>query len=122
MVVRQVRIRGVPPEPGETLLRKVHATVGGLYRTGDLYLTSRRLVWVAHRLSRLLTLFLSDRQILIPLREIDECYPKAFSLLIEANGRTYRFSLYRWFTPLLWWRLTRRWAAAINEARRLPPS
>jgi hypothetical protein len=104
-------------EGGETVLGKVHATLDGLNNTGDLHLTSRRLIWVAHRLRLPLTSLLGERQVLMHLGDIDSCYARAFVLVVEAGQRRYEFRVYRWFTPLLWWRLTRRWAAAINDAK-----
>jgi hypothetical protein len=110
-------LRGVLLEPDETVLSEVHATVDGQNNSGDMYLTSRRLIWVAHRVRPPLTLLLAERQILIPLADIQRCYAKAFVLCVEAGERVYQFALYKWFTPLLWWRLTRRWAEAINAAK-----
>ena len=109
-------IRGVELWPGETILDKVHAILYGLNNTRDLYLTSRRLVWVAHRIRLPFTAMLSERQVVLRFEEIERCYARAFSLSVEAGGNRFRFSLYRWVTPLLWWRLTRRWVSAINAA------
>ncbi len=39
-------------------------------------------------------------------------------MLVEAKGSSYLFRLFRWWCPvLLWWKLTRRWVARINEAK-----
>lgn len=112
-------IRGVALEAGERVLRKAHAALD-ISETGDLYLTSRRLVWVSHRIR---IPGVKDRQIVVPLADIQACHVVhilwvMYAIEIETQSQT-QFMLYRWIGPLLGWRgLMNQWARAINETRR----
>ena len=111
-------IRGVPLEPGETVVDEVLATLDGLHNTGNMYLSSRRLIWVAHRFRLPLTALLGDPLVSVRLADMQGCYARSFGLVVETAERRFRFGLYRWWFPvLLWWRLARRWADAINNSR-----
>jgi hypothetical protein len=71
-----------------------------------------------------LTAIFGERELSIPLDQIEKCraagFPlfSGFALLIEGPGFTHVFRLFRWWNPLLlWWSLTRRWVARIDEAK-----
>ncbi len=103
-------------EAGEVVQDKAHAGLDGVHNDGDLYLTCRRLIWVANRLRLPLTMLFGEKQVSLPLEDISACYARGFALFVEAGGRTYQFMLSRWFTPLPAWGLTREWVDAIYLA------
>ncbi len=113
-------------QPGEEILSQVHATLDGFNNKGELYLTTRRLVWTAKGLRLPLTAIFGERHVDLDLRQIVRCYDVgnyfwAFVLSVETGSRRYVFHLKRW-----WWSawmfspgLTRYWARAINQAREM---
>ncbi|TMB67552.1 MAG: hypothetical protein E6J43_08315 [Chloroflexi bacterium] len=104
--------------PGETVINRVTAALNGLNNIGTLYLTSERLLWRAQRFRPLLTIAWGASELSLALGDIEDCRARSFVLFVKAGDAKYQFSLFRWWFPvLLWWKLTRRWAAAINQAR-----
>jgi len=102
----------------EVVLERVNATLDGLHNTGVLELTSRRLIWRAHRIRLPITAIFGAKELSIPLGEIEACRARSFALIVETLDASHTFSLFRWWNPAgLWWKLTRRWAARINEAK-----
>jgi hypothetical protein len=102
----------------EVVLERANATLDGLNNTGVLELTSRRLIWRAHRLRPPITAIFGDKELSIPLDQIETCRARSFALIVETADASHVFSLFRWWNPaLLWWKLTRRWVERINEAK-----
>ena len=102
----------------EIVLQRVNATLNGINNTGVLKLTPRRLTWRAHRIRPPVTAIFGDRELSIPLDEIENCRARSFALFVETANASHMFRLFHWWNPaLLWWKLTRRWAASINEAK-----
>ena len=111
------KIRGVTLRQDETVAGKIHATLDGLHNGGDLYLTSQRLIWVAHRVRPPLTFLFGERLVSMDLADIAACYARGTAVVVEAGGKAYKFRVYRWFTRAFGWGLSRKWALAIDDAR-----
>jgi len=91
-----------------------------MWRTGNLYLTTRRLIWLSYRWR--LPWVKPDR-IVLSLDGIEQVKMNSYlwifpELEVDTKSAQYTFSLYRWIAPAIGWLgLTRRWVQRINEAR-----
>ena len=109
-------IRGVALEPGERVLHKAQSSVGRL-GSGDLTLTSRRLVWAGALdfLPLSPSWFVPGWRVVLGLRDMKLVCERGSVLVVEVPGSHYEFGLRRWFIPSR--SLAKHWAAAVEGAR-----
>ena len=126
MAAETIKVRFFTLKKDEIVLRKVTAIctirrpLSPLW-TGDLYLTTERLLWVRHRLS---LPFPKPVALEIPLRDIrhihiERLWKLGAGMGVETDSQYYGFSLYRLVIFAYFGNvgLTEAWYSAIAEAK-----
>jgi len=117
-----MRARGVDLLTDETVDLSCQAYFVGTALNGNLFLTSQRLIWVAHKFMNVP--WYRPRKFSIELSQIQRCYHAGGLsrlspvLVVVVADEEYVFRLFKGVGPLPGWiGLTKRWVEAINKAR-----